>query len=139
MGTAVPHPESSHPVWSLARLRRAPRFAILNLRGGRAPAPGDDGAVQNAISEYAFTHSELQPVLQAIRVKLACGPIPLDSPLRLEEALTTLIRGLGSQGDVIVRRSPAALMTPEYWQIVLAGLDAPTQAALDNLFREARR
>ena len=139
LGTAVPVPESSLPVWSLARLRRPSRFAILNLARGRATAPGDDPGAQNTTSEYIFTHTELQPVLQAIRVRLACGPIPLDSPLRLQEALTTLVKGLGSPGDVSVRRSPAALMTPEYWHIVLAGLDRPTHNSLAELFRGARR
>jgi hypothetical protein len=139
LGTAVPVPESSHPVWSLARLRRPPKFALLNLARRRATTPGADPGAQNATSEYVFTHAELQPVLQAIRVRLACGPIPLDSPLRLQEALTTLVNGLGSRGDVSVRRSPAALMTPEYWQIVFAGLDAPTHATLAEMFRGARR
>lgn len=126
-------------MWSLARLRRPPRFAIVNVTGGRTTAPGAEAPAETTSSEYVFTRAELQPVLQAIRVTLACGSVPLDSPLRLEEALTTLVRGLGGRGDVIVRRSPAALLTPEYWQIVLAGFDGPTHASLAELFREARR
>jgi hypothetical protein len=126
-------------VWSLERLRRPPRFGFLNLVRGRAAAPGADAGAQDTTSEYVFTRSELQPVLQAIRVKVACGPIPLDSPLRLEEALTSLLKGLGGRGSVVVRRSPAALMTPEYWQIVLAGLDPATHAQLAEMFQGARR
>ena len=76
--------------------------------------------------EYAFTRAQLQPVLQAIRDTLGCGALPLDSPARLQEALVTLIKSVGGCGDPTVRRSPAALLTPEYWQIRLDATDAHT-------------
>jgi hypothetical protein len=129
----------SHPVFNLARLRRPPRFASLAVAGVRAPAPGADSSARAASAEYVFTRAELQPVLQAIRATVACGAVPLDSPLRLQEALTMVVRGLGGPGDVVVRRSPAALLTPEYWQIVLTSMDGRMLASLAELFRGARR
>lgn len=87
----------------------------------------------------AFTRADLQPVLHAIRAALGCGALPLDSPNRLQEALRTLIVGLGGGGEVTVRRSPAALLTPEYWQVDVADLDRQTHEALQDLFAASRR
>ena len=89
-------------------------------------------------TEYVFTRTELQPVLGAIQASLGFGAVPLDSPQRLQDALMSLIATLGGRGDVEVRRSPAALLTPEYWQVGLVGLDQPTHAALLEIFRTAR-
>jgi hypothetical protein len=114
------------PVWSLPRLRRAPA----------APDPRSARELVNV--EYVFTRAELQPVLSGIRTSLGCGEVALDSPHRLQDALTTLIREANGRADVSVRRSPAALLTPEYWQIVLTGLDDPTHVILRELFAAGR-
>ena len=106
-------------------LRRTTEMASANARAAahRAmPALGEPALTV----EYAFTRAELQPVLQAIRDTLGCGALPLDSPARLQEALATLIRSVGGCGDPTVRRSPAALLTPEYWQIRLDETDTHT-------------
>ncbi len=101
-----------------------------------ARSPVADAATVDA--QYVFTRSDLQPVLGAIRLSLGDGSMQLDSPLRLQDALARLICGLGGRGRATVRRSPAALLTPEYWQIGLAGLDPPTHAAMLELFRTGR-
>lgn len=86
-----------------------------------------------------FTRAELQPVLHAIRASLGCGAVALDSPHRLQDALRSLIGALDGRGEVAVRRSPAALLTPEYWQIDLVDLDAATAQALRDLFGAGRQ
>ncbi len=80
--------------------------------------------------EYSYSRGELQPVLQAIRDTLGCGALPLDTPARLQEALATLIRSVSGVGDPTVRRSPAALLTPEYWHIRLDASDRRTITTL---------
>lgn len=80
--------------------------------------------------EYSYSRGELQPVLQAIRDTLGCGAVPLDTPARLHEALATLIRSLSGVGDPTVRRSPAALLTPEYWHIRIDATDQRTITTL---------
>jgi hypothetical protein len=128
--------ESAVIVWSPARLRRS-----------RPSSPGGTGGATTTLrpqiseplnARYVFTRADLQPVLGAIRRSLGDDAVPLDSPLRLQDALAAVIRGLGGHGEVVVNRSPAALVTPEYWQIGLAGLDAPTHSALTRLFRTGR-
>ena len=89
-------------------------------------------------AEYVFTRAELQSVLQAIRSALGLNILPLDSPQRLQDAVAKLICSIDGRGDVVVRRSPAALLTPEYWQIALTNLDANTHAALADIFRAGR-
>ena len=76
--------------------------------------------------EFAYSRAQLQPVLQIIRDTLGCGALPLDSPARLQDALVTLIMSVGGSSDPSVRRSPAALLTPEYWQIRIDGTDERT-------------
>jgi len=85
-----------------------------------------------------FSRTELQPVVVALQVALGMGPDPLDTPCRLEDALAALIDDLGGTGTVVVRRSPAALMTPEYWSVVIAGMDPATHTALLDVFRAGR-
>jgi hypothetical protein len=83
--------------------------------------------------EYSFTRGELQPVLQAIRDTLGCGAVALDTPARLQEALEALIRSVSGEGDPSVRRSPGALLTPEYWHIRLDATDRRTLATLEDV------
>jgi hypothetical protein len=113
-------------VWSPPRLRRA-RAAQDHAR-----------RAESVTAEFVFTRAELQPVLHAIRSSLGCGAVSLDSPHRLQDALRTLIRALNGRGDVAVRRSPAALLTPEYWQIDVTDLDPRTAGALRELFAAGR-
>jgi hypothetical protein len=90
-------------------------------------------------AEYVFTRADMQRVIAAIRSSLSCGAVPLDSPQRLQDALRTVIASVGGRGDVDVRRSPAALLTPEYWHVHLTELDTTTASTLRELFAEARR
>ena len=83
--------------------------------------------------EFAYSRGELQPVLKAIRDTLGCGAVPLDTPARLQDALTSLIRSVSGSGDPTVRRSPAALLTPEYWHIRLDATDRRTLAILSDV------
>jgi hypothetical protein len=83
--------------------------------------------------EYSFTRAELQPVVQAIRDTLGCGAVALDTPARLQEALEALIRSVSGEGDPSVRRSPAALLTPEYWHIRLDGTNRRTLTILEDV------
>ena len=90
--------------------------------------------------EFAYTRGELLPVLAAIRDTLGCGALPLDTPARLQEALATVIRSVGGNGDPNVRRSPAALLTPEYWHLRFDATDERTLATLaDIVGRRASR
>jgi hypothetical protein len=123
----VPLPGASFRlVWSPPRLRRPAAKTGAARRG------------ETMTAEFVFTRADLQPVLHAIRGSLGCGDVALDSPHRLQDALRTLIRALDGRGEVTVRRSPAALLTPEYWQIDLTDLDSRTAAALRDLFTAAR-
>jgi hypothetical protein len=61
--------------------------------------------------------------------------IALDSPAQLQESLAALIGGVEGQATVTVRRSPAALLTPEYWWIQARGINRETMAALSQLLR----
>jgi hypothetical protein len=132
-------PESTQiAVWNPSRLRRPAVPAILAPARRAADAEDRSPAGESVDAQYVFTRADLQPVLGAIRASLGDGTVPLDSPLRLQDALATVIHGLGGRGRVAVRRSPAALLTPEYWQIGLAGLDVPTHAALFEIFRAGR-
>jgi hypothetical protein len=83
--------------------------------------------------EYVFTRADLQSVLLAIRANVVDRPAALDSPLRLEEALTTAVRRCGGDARITVRRSPAALVTPEYWRIEAADADEAACEALTEL------
>ena len=83
--------------------------------------------------EYSFSRTDLQPILGAIRDRLGCGAVPLDSPARLEDALRQLIASFGGRGEPRVRRSPAALLTPEYWSIAITRIDARTLGAVGAL------
>jgi hypothetical protein len=118
-------------------LRRS--IPAIGLAGRGLSRKARRQAADDVVSaEFVFTRQELQPVILAIRTALSCGAVALDSPQRLQDALCTLITGLGGEGTVSVRRSPAALLTPEYWQIALSRVDAPTHTALVELFRMGR-
>src|SRR5260221_384750 len=126
--SALPGVASS--MWSASRMRRPSRLTrrhFLRLATVLHRAHPTDEIMH---TEYVFTRTELQLVLGAIQASLGFGAVPLDSPQRLQDALTSLIANLGGRGEVEVRRSPAALLTPEYWQVGLVGLDEPTHAAL---------
>jgi hypothetical protein len=100
-------------------------------RPWRAPRSAAEMARDEMLTvEYSYSRGELQPVLQAIRDTLGCGAVPLDTPDRLQEALATLIRSVAGAGDPSVRRSPAALLSPEYWHIRLDATDERTISTL---------
>lgn len=134
-------------MWNPARLHRARAAgsvpvaapAVSRLRPDvRATAPVMIGGVNQPPSglvdvEYSFSRTELQPILRSIRETLGCGATPLDSPARLEDALAALIASFGGQGEPNVRRSPAALLTPEYWSIGITRVDPATLAAMNEL------
>src|SRR3954471_21081088 len=105
-GTSAHLPWSRQPVWSDRRLRRVPEAAGFD----RSDASGPHAADAAGNLEFVFTRAELQPLFGAIRATLGCGPLPLDSPNRLQDALTVLIEQLDGRGDVVVRLSPAALL-----------------------------
>lgn len=84
-------------------------------------------------AEFTCTRGELVPVLAAIRDTLGCGAVPLDTPARLQEALAKVIRSVGGNGDPTVRRSPAALLTPEYWHLRFDATDERTLATLAEI------
>lgn len=102
--------------------------------GGRT-ATGDLTPEPPLEVEYSLSRSDLQPVLRSIRESLGLGATALDSPARLQGALATLLRSLGGRGEPSVRRSPATLLTPEYWHVRIAGTDAATLAAIGGLIR----
>jgi hypothetical protein len=89
--------------------------------------------------EFSFTQLELGPVRQRIRDALGGVSIGLDSPVRLQEALAALIGSTRGTPTVTVRRSPAALLTPEYWRIQLRGVDRDALDALSRLLRNDAR
>ena len=123
--------------------RRAITAALRPLphipRWGPWRRTGPAAAIGRSDVEYALSREELQPLLPALRKGLGWGSAPLDSPARLEEALEALVARLGGDADVTVRRSPATLMSPEYWHIRFGSLDRRTHEALEPLLGRERR
>ena len=121
-------------MWTPTRLRQQPlsRRALAGLRGPDTNSP-DAGASLEA--EFTFTRAELGPVRQRIRDALGSPSVALDSPARLQESLVALIGAIDSEAAVTVRRSPAALLTPEYWRIQVRGIDPDALATLSTLLR----
>jgi hypothetical protein len=118
------------------------RRSILSIRLTPAHDPSASTEAQAAgttvDAQFVFTRAELTPVMGAIRSALGTDSQSLDTPVRLQAALATLIRQHGSPGEVAVRRSPAALLTPEYWHVDLEGVDDSAHGALLELFRAGR-
>jgi hypothetical protein len=106
---------------------------------GKGTANRPDARGQPYDVEYALSREELAPLLPALREGLGWGSAALDSPARLEQALGALVTRLGGHADVSVRRSPATLMSPEYWHIRFQALDRPTHDALEPLLGRERR
>ena len=116
-------------------LRRPARVASDRVRGMPAGCAEVDPTDDLVNAEYVFMRAELRVVGRAILFALGRDAAPLDTPSRLQEAVMALIRSVGGRGEAVVRRSPAALLTPEYWRIVLLQVDSATR---DDLLRVLR-
>lgn len=118
-------PEAEPPTDPPSPVTRSPYRSLRPV-----PTTSTDSIVT---AEFCYTRGELVPVLAAIRDTLGCGAVPLDTPARLQEALATVIRSVGGNGDPTVRRSPAALLTPEYWHLRFDATDERTLATLAEI------
>ena len=61
-----------------------------------------------------------------------------DSPARIERALSLLMAQRGAEGRPRVLRRPAAVSTPEAWEIHLDGVDRVTAKAVRDAGRTGR-
>jgi hypothetical protein len=61
-----------------------------------------------------------------------------DSPARIERALSLLMAQRGAEGRPRVLRRPAAVSTPEAWEIHLDGVDRVTAEAVRDAGRTGR-
>ena len=137
-------------MWNPSRLRRlrTSRLPVANPNSRLRPeiratavltVDGKPQKTRGLVDvEYSFSRADLQPILGAIRETLGCGPVPLDSPARLEDALRHLIATFGGRGEPRVRRSPAALLTPEYWSISINRIDARTLRAMGDFIERGQ-
>jgi len=80
-----------------------------------------------------LTRTEMDAFAGALVDRLGGSTPRLDSPARVQAALTELIAGLGGRGRPLVVRSPAGLYTPEYWHVTIDDADPVTRAELGRL------
>jgi hypothetical protein len=95
-------------------------------------APGPAEPVSDVL--LALSRPELERLIRALGESLANSDRP-DTPARLEAALNMAIAHRTGRGSPHVLRSPAALHTPEAWQLRIEGIDAATHAALERAIR----
>jgi hypothetical protein len=127
----LPALETLVAVWSRTRFRRphGSMAVLTELVGHEAHGP----VPERFDLDHSFSRDELGPFTHRLRAELRCGPLPLDSPARLEEALGRLVHSLGGDAEISVVRSPAALLTPEYWRVHIAGVDSNIHATLEEV------
>jgi hypothetical protein len=103
--------------------------------GGQVTGAGRETPQQErSHAALVFTRSQLESAVSRIGAPEAGVAARLNSPARIEEALQGLIRSIGGTGTVVVRRTPAGLVSPEYWRIQLVDLDAQSShMILDRL------
>ena len=118
-----------------AQPHRSTLLGHLDVRGWRERHARGARRTDLRDVEYVFTRHELQAVASAVVAALGDDAVALDTPVRVQQALVTLIGRSGGRGEVVVRRSPAALLTPEYWQIAVTQADRRANACLVNVLR----
>ena len=92
------------------------------------PTPVEDAVV-------VFSRFDVDRLGQALAVLLGDAVERLDTPSRIERALGRLLADRVAPGTVEVLRRPAAISTPESWEIHLSGTDRASVVAV----REAGR
>ena len=136
LDAAVARPRSTERAGSGLDPRRMIAAALPRLllrKAQQLPLPPVRDGVCDV--EYALSREELPPLLAALRRDQDPGSAPLESPARLEGALGTFVTRSGGRSLVTVRRSPATLMSPEYWHIRFRGLDSMAQQVVAELMR----
>jgi hypothetical protein len=107
---------------------------IPRLRVPTVVAP----TVERVSAEFAFGRSELPAVAQALRARLHDPGRAVASPDQLRRAIEEASGGTGDGAIVDVRRIPAALRSPESWEVRLMNVPATTRALVDQVISEAR-
>jgi hypothetical protein len=98
-----------------------------------APAPRRVEDVVIILGQEELDH--LRAALQAVLGDAVQRP---NSPARIERALSLLLLARGAPGKPRVLRRPAAVSTPESWEIHLDGVDRATSAAVRDAGRTGR-
>ena len=81
---------------------------------------------------------ELDHLRAALQAVLGDAVERPNSPARIERALSLLLVARGAPGKPRVLRRPAAVSTPESWEIHLDGVDRATSAAVRDAGRTGR-
>jgi hypothetical protein len=118
---------------TLERARR--RF----LGGEAAPdpnaAPGGSSADALIDLSFALGRGELERLIGTLEVHATPDRGRPDTPARLQAALDAAIGAVAGLGRPVVTRRPAAVYTPETWQIDVLGADSRTRIALETAIR----
>ena len=110
-------------------LDRGRRF----LRGSPTPADAAGSTIEDVVIVLGVVEVEhLRTALEALLGDTVERP---DTPARIERALDLVLARRGASGRARVLRRPAALSTPESWEIHLDGTDRASGTAV----REAGR
>ncbi len=81
---------------------------------------------------------ELDHLRAALQAVLGDSVERPDSPARIERAISLLLQERGAPGRPRVLRRPAAVSTPESWEIHLDGVDRATGAVVRDAGRTGR-
>ena len=128
-------------MWSkLHQTRRRLRGQAGRPGPGAAPTDPASTAVDAtgpwADVVIAIGRPEFDRLGVALQMVLGPGTQRPDTPDRLEAALADAIVGLGATGVTRVARNPAALYTPEAWQLRLTDAEPAIEIAIRRAIRE---
>jgi hypothetical protein len=130
-------------MWStLHRTRRRIRRVDSERPLVLGAATGDDADVLDPATEaanevvIAIGRPEFDRLGAALQTVLGGKAVRLDTPDRLESALTEAIAGLGATAQTRVARRPAGVYTPEGWEVGLKATDPNVETAIRRAIRE---
>ncbi len=122
-------------MWPIDRLRRR-LFGGPAMLAMAAPGSSSPGVRPTTVSELiVLAGADADRLGGALQRELRQRAERLDTPHRIERALSTFIAGRAGPGRPRVLRRPAGLTSPEAWEIHLDGVDPATVEAI----REASR
>lgn len=100
------------------------------------PASADPGQVEDVL--IVLGRQELDQLRAALQAILGDAVERPNTPARIERALSLLLSRLDAPGKATVLRRPAAVSTPESWEIHLDGVDPATGTAVRDAGRTGR-
>jgi hypothetical protein len=114
----------------------APRPETTAVQETAAPAPEPPLVLGDVV--IVFGQAEIDSLGTALQHLLGQTVERPDSPARLEDALSLLLAGRRAPGRIRVLRRPAAVSTPEAWEIHLDGVEHATGTAVRSAGRTGR-